>query len=375
MSRIPIANPLIGDEEKARVLDVLDGGQLADGPEVREFEQELAEYCGAEGAVAVSNGTAALHAACEALGLGADDVVLTTPFSFVASANAVRLCGAKPIFADVDPLTHNLDPEAVRKEIERRDGDVDAILAVHLYGLSAALDELRAIADEFDCYLIEDCAQAHGATHEGRHVGTVGEVGCFSFYPTKNATTGEGGAVLSDDPEVLERAARFINHGRTDTYEHAAVGHNLRMTSLSAAIGRQQLTRLPTFVATRRANARTLTRMLADVRGVTTPVEPDGRRHAYNQYTIRYPDRDGLIEYLDERGIGTGVYYPRPIHEQPAYDAWTTDAPVSERAADEVVSLPVHPALSDEEIRTVAEAVADYIDSKPTTISGGGFDE
>ena len=357
---IPLAAPPIGDREKARVLDTLDTGQLADGPEVRAFEEEFASSIGANGAVAVSNGTAALHAACEALGLGEGDVVITTPFSFVASANAPRLCGATPVFADIDPETYNLDPDAVRTVIDDLDGDVDAILAVHLYGLSADLDELTEIADEYDCFLIEDCAQAHGATHEGRHVGTIGDVGCFSFYPTKNVTTGEGGMIVADDPDVRDRAARFVNHGRVDTYEHAEVGHNLRMTSVSAAIGRVQLDRLSDLIAARRANARSLTRGLEDVPGVVTPTEPDGRRHAYNQYTIRHPDRDGLIDHLAEREIGAGVYYPCPIHEQPAYESWTDEAPISERASGEVVSLPVHPELDDEDVQTVIEAVTEY---------------
>lgn len=371
---IPIADPRLDDREKASVLDVLDSGQIAAGPEVQAFESEFASAVGADDAVAVANGTAALHAACEALGLGEGDVVVTTPFSFVASANAPRFCGATPIFADVDPETYNLDPEAVRETLEERDGDVDAILVVHLYGLPAPLDDLASIAEEYDCYLIEDCAQALGATHGGRHVGTVGDVGCFSFYPTKTVTTGEGGMVVANDPEICDRAARFANHGRTDTYEHASVGHNLRMTDLAAAIGRVQLDRLDELVAARRSNARTLTRALDGVPALEPPVEPSGHRHAYNQYTVRHPERDRLIEHLDDRGIGTGVYYPLPIHRQPAYEEWTARLPVAERAAEEVVSLPVHPSLDDEDIATIAETVVEYCEGSVAASGGGGGD-
>ncbi|WP_101298338.1 DegT/DnrJ/EryC1/StrS family aminotransferase [Halegenticoccus soli] len=356
---IPIADPDIGPEERGRVATVMENGQLADGPEVRAFEEEFANFCGAEYGVATSNGTTALHVALEALELGPGDRVATTPFSFIASANAIRLCGAEPVFLDVDPRTYNLDPRAL--EAALRDGaEIDAVLAVHLYGLPADAPRLREIADEHDLLLVEDAAQAHGAAVDGAPVGSFGDAACFSFYPTKNMTTGEGGMVLTDRADVAERAARYVNHGRAAAgYEHVSVGHNFRMTSVAAAIGRAQLEKLPGYVRDRRSNAARLDELLADA-PVETPVEPSGYRHAYHQYTIRCDDRDGLRSALDDRGIGTGIYYPIPIHRQPAYDDVDHRAPHAERAAAEVLSLPVHPNLSEEDVDRVGSAVAEY---------------
>lgn len=353
---IPLADPEFGAEEINAVDDVLESGMVADGPEVRAFESEFADYCGADHAVATSNGTTALHAALEALDIGAGDRVVTTPLSFVASANAIRLAGAEPVFADIDPKTYNLDPAATDRAV--READADAILAVHLYGLPAAVAELRAIADDAGIPLVEDAAQAHGASYEGHSVGTFGDAAAFSFYPTKNMTTGEGGMVLTDREAVADRAASFCNHGRGSDggYAHERVGHNFRMTSLAAAIGRVQLERLPEWVASRRANAERLTDALADIEGITTPTEPDGFAHAYHQYTVRTPDRERLQQQLADGGVDAGVYYPTPIHELAAYDGYDTDAPVAETAVDEVLSLPVHPSLSDADIDRIVEA-------------------
>ncbi|WP_267161538.1 DegT/DnrJ/EryC1/StrS family aminotransferase [Halovenus salina] len=358
---IPIANPAIDEAEKERVLEVLESGMLADGPVVREFEDEFAAYCDAEHAVATSNGTTALHAAMEALGLGKGDRVVTTPFSFVASANAVQFTGAEPVFADINPETYNLDPDAVEETIQEHNGDVDAIMAVHLYGLPADVTRLAELAEEYDAYLIEDTAQAHGATVDGERVGSIGDVGCFSFYPTKNMTTGEGGMIVTDDVEIADAAAQFVNHGRTAKYGHAAVGHNFRMTSIAGALGLAQLDRLPDFTEARRTNAEQLTAGLADS-WVTPPIEPDGRTHVYHQYTIRCEDRDGLQTHLDEHGIGSGVYYPQCIHEQPAYSEMSVEAPVAERAAEEVLSLPVHPNVRDADTQRIIEVITNYVE-------------
>ncbi len=356
---IPIANPQIGTEEKERVEEVLDSGMLADGPEVRAFEAEFAEFCGADQGVATSNGTTALHTAFEALDIGAGDTVVTSPFSFVASANAIRLAGAEPLFVDIDPETFNLDPEAVKAVV--REQDVDALLAVHLYGLPADVAALREIAGEYDIPLIEDAAQAHGATYRGESVGSLGDAACFSFYPTKNMTTGEGGMVVTDRDDVAENAASYVNHGRPPEggYEHVRVGQNYRMTSIAAAIGRAQLERLPDYVEARRENAARLTSGLADT-SVTTPSEPEDRKHVYHQYTIRTSERDGLAEYLEENGVGSGIYYPTPIHEQPAYEEVNCDAQVTERAAEEVLSLPVHPSLTTDDIETIITGISEY---------------
>jgi len=354
---IPIAAPDVREEEKRRVLDVLDRGVLAAGREVDAFEEEFAAYCDADHGVAVANGTAALHTALHALGIGEGDTVVTTPFSFIATANAVRMCGAEPVFADVDPETLNLDPDAVEAVV--RDRDVDAILVVHLFGQPARMNRFREMATEHDLALVEDAAQAHGAEVDGQPVGSLGDAACFSFYPTKNMTTGEGGMVVTDDAAVAERAGRFVDHGRTEGYTHGSLGYNYRMTDLAAALGRAQLEKLPRYNEARREKARVFTAALEGT-PLDPPTEREGVRHVYHQYTVRCEHRDALAEHLADQGVDTGVYYPVPIHEQPAYADADPDAPVAERAADEVLSLPVHPSLSTEDLETIVGALRAY---------------
>lgn len=354
---IPIAYPDLSDAAIDHVGDVMESGMIADGPTVRDFESEFAEFAGTDHAVATANGTAALQAALIAAGIGEGDTVLTTPFSFIASANAARLCGAEVVFADIDPETYNLDPEAVRKRVESV--DVDAIVAVHLYGLPAEMDALTAIASEEDAVLVEDAAQAHGAVFSGDRVGAIGDVGCFSFYPTKNMTTAEGGMVTTDDPEIAKRARRFVNHGRTSGYQHATVGHNLRMTSVGAAIGLEQLKRLPSFNEQRRHNAAKLTAGIAKT-SIEAPTEPPRTRHVYHQYTVRTADRDELQSYLEDNCVGTGIYYPKCIHEQPAYSTVSRQLPVAESTADTVLSLPVHPHVSETDLDHIIDILQNY---------------
>lgn len=359
--KIPIANPQLGSLETKAVTEVLDSGSLAAGEQVERFESSFGAFCQQEHAVATSNGTTALHAALEALGIGEGDRVLTTPFTFIATANAIKLAGAEPVFADIDPETYNLDPDRARERIEALDGEVDALLVVHLYGHPAEMAAFDDLAAEYDLAVIEDAAQAHGATYGGDPVGSLGDVACFSFYPTKNMTTGEGGMIVTDDDSVARRARQFINHGRNGKYVHERVGHNFRMTDIAAAIGRVQLDRLPGFLRSRRENAAMLQEGIADT-AVQAPIEQGGSKHAYHQFTVRCQRRDELIDHLDEFGIDSGVYYPTPVHEQPAYDHRNVSAPVAEQAAENVLSLPVHPALDESDIKTVIAAV-EYFDS------------
>ncbi|KAB7514661.1 aminotransferase class I/II-fold pyridoxal phosphate-dependent enzyme [Halosegnis rubeus] len=356
---IPIADPDLGTVEIENVSDVIESGMIADGPRVRDFEREFADYCGASQAVATSNGTTALHAAIEALGLGPGDRVVTTPFSFISSSNTIRLAGAEPVFADISRESFNLDPDSVRKIAEEQ--DVDAILAVHLYGLPCNMEALSSIAADHDLHLIEDCAQAHGATYNGQRVGSFGDVGCFSFYPTKNMTTGEGGMVTTDSEAVADRVASFVNHGRPPEggYEHVRLGHNFRMTSIAAAIGNEQLRKLPEYLAQRRATAERFSDEI-EVEGVRTPVIPDNQTHAYHQYTLLTDAREALIEHLHKNDVGAKVYYPTCIHQQPAYSEFTPTVPVAEQVAEEVVSIPVHPGLSSEEISQIITAVNEF---------------
>lgn len=368
MSSIPIADPDIGPDEQRRVRDVLDSGLLADGPEVRKFESEFADFCGAEHAVATSNGTTALETAIRALGLGTGDTVLTSPFSFIASANAIRLAGASVAFADIDPDTYNLDADSVESVLANR--DIDAILAVHLYGLPAPMRRLAELADTHDCLLIEDAAQAHGATVDGHRTGSLGDAACFSFYPTKNMTTGEGGMLTTTREDVAEAAEGYVNHGRDASgdrgYGHVELGSNHRMTSLAAAIGRTQLERLPAFTAARQDTAAAYDRGLADC-SIGTPTVPDGYEHVYHQYTVATDDREALATWLGDHGIDTAVYYPTPIHRQPAYESVSTAAvrlPNAERAAERVLSLPVHPNVTRDQRQRVIETITAFDDSR-----------
>lgn len=356
---INIAKPVLSDDAKSRVQDVLDSGMFADGSEVRKFEDEFAAFCGVSHGVATSNGTTALHTAFNALDIGDGDRVLTTPFSFVASANAIKLAGGEPVFADIDPETFNLDLESARSVAEET--DIDAILVVHLYGLPADIEGFRELADEFEVPLIEDAAQAHGAKYNGVPVGSYGDAACFSFYPTKNITTGEGGIVLTDRDDVEEKSRSFINHGRAKSgrRNQQEVGHNFRMTSIAAVIGQEQLGRLPKFNDARRHNAELLTGGLADT-SVTTPTEPDAARHVYHQYTVKASNRNELRDYLESADIKSGVYYPYCIHQQPAYQQVSHEAPIAEETSREVLSLPVHPELTEEDIETIIEEVKTY---------------
>ncbi len=363
MSTIPIADPDVGPAAYDRIESLLERGALADGPEVRLFEDAFASYCETEHAVATSNGTTALHATLEAVGVEPGDAVITSPFSFVASANAIRLAGGRPIFADIEPETFTIDPAEVRRLCRRRE-DVVGILPVHLYGCPARMEELTEIADRRDLFVVEDACQAHGAAIDGTRVGGIGDAACFSFYPTKNMTTGEGGIVTTDDEAIAERVASYINHGRRQTgdgeYDHVRLGHNHRMTAIAAAIGRRQLDRLPGFTESRREHAEYYDDHLAEL-PVTRPTVPDAFRHVYHQYTIRAPERDQLRETLADADIETGVYYPTPIHQLPAYDAVhtaATELPKAERAATEVLSLPVHPGLDTESCRRVVQTIA-----------------
>ena len=360
---ISIADPEMGDAEIDGVVDVLESGRLTDGPVVRSFEEEFADFCDAEHGVATANGTTALHAALEAVGVDDGDRVLTTPFSFVATGNAVRFAGATPVFGDVDPETYNLTPGSV--EACLREGDVDAILVVHLFGLPADMEALTGLADEYGVPLVEDAAQAHGAAVNDCRVGSLGDAAAFSFYPTKNMTTAEGGMITTTDEDVAAAAARFVNHGRAESdghgYEHVELGHNYRMTDLAAAIGRAQLDRLSDYNERRRANAARYDELLSDS-ALITPAAPDGRRHVYHQYTVRCGNRDAVRAALSDRGIGSAVYYPTPIHRQPAFDGVSADAPVAETVADQVLSLPVHPGVADEDVDRVARVLTEEIE-------------
>ena len=354
---VPLTGIQIGSAERAAVDRVLTSGMLAQGPEVAAFEAEFAKTVDGRTCVAVNSGTSALLLALLAIGIGRGDEVIVPSFSFAATANAVVLAGATPVFADIEPRHLCLDPDAVRAAVS---GRTAAIMPVHLYGHPAALGALGEIAGRHGLALVEDAAQAHLAGWEGRPVGTFGEVAAFSFYPTKNMTSGEGGLVACADDAVARRIRLLRNQGMERRYANEIVGYNARMTDLHAAIGRVQLSRLPAWTATRRANAAYLTEVLrepAERHGAVLPAVAAAADPVWHQYTIRVPDRDRLVAALDRLGIQSGVYYPTPIHRLPSYDL-DLDLPVTAAAAREVVSVPVHPALTPAQRERVGTALA-----------------
>ncbi len=352
---IPLSKPFIGEAEKAAVLEVLESGMLAQGPRTAELEKRFAEVVGTRHAVATSSGTTALHIALLAHGIVAGDEVITSPFTFIASANSILYAGATPVFADIQEDTLNIDPIAVERAITPR---TKAIMPVHLYGHPCDMDALMEIARAHDLKLIEDSAQAIGATYRGKHVGSFG-TGAFSLYATKNVMSGEGGMITTDDDEVAERARMIRSHGMRRRYYHEMVGYNFRMTDLHAAIGLAQLDRLSDFTEKRRANAAYLN---SRIERVVTPRVREGCGHVWHQYTVRLgkeEDRDQVIARLTAAGIGTGVFYPVPAHQQTYMRERVGEyrLPVAEQAAREVLSLPVHPLLSQQDLDTIVTEV------------------
>lgn len=350
---IPAARPLIGDEERAAVDAVLQSGMLAQGPEVAAFEREFSDALVAgRPTAAVNSGTSGLHLGLLAAGIGPGDEVIVPSFTFAATANAVVLAGAVPVFADIEPGSFNLDPDSVARAIGP---NTAAIMPVHLYGHPADMGRLSALAAEHSLALFEDAAQAHAATLDGRQVGTFGDWAMFSLYPTKNMTSGEGGMVASASAATDERVRLLRNQGMARPYENEIAGFNARMTDLHAAIGRAQLRKLAGWTEQRRRNA---ARFDAELTGVVTPPVADGAEHVYHQYTIRVAeDRDGFARALrEEHGIGTGVYYPTPVHRLPVFGL-ELDLPETERAAREALSLPVHPSLGEQDLDRIVTAV------------------
>lgn len=359
---VPITVVELGADVEEQVLEVLRSGVVAQGPKVAELERRFAELCGARHAVAVNNGTTALVAALRALGLGPGDEVVTSPFTFVATLNAVLDAGASVRFADISTDDFNVDPDAVAAQVGPR---TRALLPVHLYGQCADLDRLAPLAGRHGLHLVEDAAQAHGATIGDRTAGSVG-TGCFSFYATKNLTTGEGGMVTTSDDALADALRVLRNQGMRARYQYEVAGNNYRMTDLQAALALPQLDRYGQAVEARRKHAAALSAGLAGLPGLVTPVELPGRGHVWHQYTVRVtPDapvgRDELVASLTRDGIGCGVYYPRCVMD---YDCYrddpriaTADVPVARRTCAEVVSLPVHPHLSAADLDRIVASV------------------
>lgn len=356
---IYIASPQIGEEEKQAVLEVLDSGMLAQGKRVKAFEEDFAKMCGVEHAVATSSGTTALHTALLAHGIGEGDEVITSPFTFIASANSILYVGAKPVFVDIDPKTYNINPGLIEDVITPK---TKAIMPVHLFGLCSDMDAIMDIANNYDLLVIEDACQSHGAALHSKKTGSFG-TGAFSLYPTKNITSAEGGMITTNNAEIAENARVIRQHGMRRRYYHDELGFNFRMTDVHAAIGHEQLKKLAKFNKGRQKNAAYFSKNI--VNGVKKPHVPEGYDHVFHQYTIRVPNgkRDDMVDHLRENGVSPKVYYPVPIHQQTYYVnelGYHQSLPESERAAEEVLSLPVHLGLSQEDLETIVNAVNSF---------------
>jgi dTDP-4-amino-4,6-dideoxygalactose transaminase len=352
----------IREEMDAAVLGVLAAGAYINGPNVQAFEKELAAYCGTAHAVALNSGTDALHLALRALGIGAGDEVITTPFTFVATTEAIGMVGATPVFVDIDPNTLNLDPAAIEAAITPR---TRAVLPVHLYGLPAAMDEILNITRRHSLFVVEDCAQAIGASWNGRPAGSMGNVGCLSFFPSKNlGAYGDGGAIVTDDAELAAHVRRLRAHGAAVKYYHDELGVNSRLDELQAAVLRVKLRYLDGWIERRREVAGRYTSRLEKLSPIGLTTTPPEARHAYHQFTIRVAERDAIAQALSGCGIQTMVYYPVPLHLQGVHanlGLGPGSFPHAERAAQEVLSLPMFPELQTDEIDRVLEAVENVV--------------
>ena len=362
---IPINLPEIGEEEVQAVVKVLRSGVLTSGlgagPVVTEFEKNFAKFAGVKHAVAVNTGTAALHSAVVASGVKQGDEVILPSFTFVATAEAVVLAGGKPVFADIDAETYDLSPTAVEKSVTR---NTKAILPVDLYGFSADMKPIRKIAAEHGLALVEDAAQAHGATYAGKPAGNFADAACWSLYASKNITTGEGGVITTNNDEIDETLRMIRTHGEKAKYSSLILGNNYRMSEMQAAIGNVQLEKLPSFLAKRRQNAQQLTEILEKNSRLILPCESKDRQHSWYLYTARLKDgteteRNKIVDELQKKGIGAVVYYVNPVHQMPFYreNYGSAKLPETDRASKQVFSLPIHPAVTAEQVDYIGETL------------------
>jgi len=352
----------IGSEIRTAVERVMSSQQFVLGREGAALEEEIAKLCGVTHGIGLASGTDALILALRACGVQPGDEVLLPPFTFVATGSAVSALGAKPVFADIRPDTYNLDPSELQRRVTIR---TRAIVVVHLYGLAADMDPILAFARARHLPVIEDNAQAIGASYKGRRAGSLGDAACVSFYPTKNlGAYGDAGMVVTNSPELAARIRTLRNHGQSEKYRSTEPGWNSRLDEIQAAILRVKLRHLSNWQRARQFHAAEYNRLLSQIPGVMPPLEPQGYEHVYHQYTIRIEYRDALQQFLSERQIGSTIYYPYPLHLQPIYSSLghkPGDFPHAERAAQEVLSLPMYPELRNEQIARVVNAIAEFL--------------
>ncbi len=349
------------DEVVARVIE---SQYFILSDEVENLEKEIADYSGTSYAAGVASGTDALILSLRALGIGPGDSVITSPFTFFATAEAISILGAKPIFVDIDPGTYNIDPdkieELLRAPSNEQQATIKALIPVHIYGQCADMDRIMEIAGKYDLKVIEDCAQAIGATYKGKKAGSFGDTGCFSFFPSKNlGGFGDGGMIVANDQNIIERIKKIRVHGSEKQYIHEEIGYNSRLDSLQAAILRIKLRYLDKWFDERRSVAEKYTNALLPL-GIVVPEVPEGNVHTYHQYSVRSEDRDVVLKYLNDNGVPSRVYYPVPLHLQPCYKDLGYDAgdlPITESVCKSIFSLPVYPELTDEQINYVVKKI------------------
>ena len=349
------------DEYMKVIKEVLKSAQFIMGPNVKAFEKEAAGYLGVKHAIGVNSGTDALVIALKALGIGEGDEVITTPFTFFATAESITAVGATPVFVDIDERTFNIDPDLIKQAITKR---TKAILPVHLYGQAADMDPIMELAAKYGLKVIEDTAQAFGGEYKGRKLGTIGHAGCYSFFPSKTlGAFGDGGLIATDDDEVAEKARMLRVHGSKKKYYNETVGYNSRLDEIQAAILRVKLPRIDQANEARRMAAHKYNELLKDIPEIITPYEDERAKHVYHQYTIRVSNgkRDRLQQCLADRGIGTMVYYPVPVHKLPIYKDTAPELPIAEKLAGEVLSLPIWPNIGEEVQREVVEAIREFM--------------
>jgi len=355
--RINIFEPYTDEKEREAVLRVLDSGWFIGGKETESFESEFKEYIGVKHAVACANGTAAILLALEALGIRENDEVIVPSHTAFPTIEPILNIKAKPIFVEVDEKTYTLDINEVKERINNK---TKAVIAVHLYGHPAELNSLKEICNEKNIYLIEDCAQAVGAEYNGKKVGSIGDVGCFSFYPSKNMTVcGDGGMVVTNSDEIREKVAMLKNHGMKTRYENVLLGYNFRISEIAAALGREQLKKLDGFNEKRRKIVELYWKYLPE--NLTLPCEEGYAKHVYHLYVVRSNERDRLKEFLEKNNIKSEIHYPIPGHLQPVMsDKYKIKLPVTEKIVSEILSLPMHTKLSEEDIKTICGKIKEF---------------